>query len=108
MSVVGDLLRGHTESIILALLIDKDSYGYEMNKQIEKTTEGKLILTEATLYTVFKRLEKKDYIRSYWQNGQNNVRRKYYFITDKGKDYLTELKEAWIELEDTMNSFLKK
>lgn len=107
MSVVGDLLRGHTSSIILAILSEKDSYGYEMNKTIEGITGGKLILTEATMYTVLKRLEKKEYIISYWQDGLNNVKRKYYSITEDGKTNFKEQKEAWIELEDTMNKFLK-
>lgn len=107
MNVVGDLLRGHTDSIILSLLLDKDSYGYEINKTIEKTTDGKLVLTEATLYTVFKRLEKKELIVSYWKDGVNNVKRKYYSVTKKGEEYLTSQTEGWKELEKAMKKFLK-
>ncbi len=105
MNLVGDLLRGHTASIILSLLLTKDSYGYEINKTIEEITNSNLVLTEATLYTVFKRLEKNNYIRSYWKDGTNNVKRKYYSITKEGKEYLTNQKEAWLLLQKTMNSF---
>lgn len=107
MNLVGDLLRGHTDSIILSLLLDHDSYGYEINKTIETSTKGKLVLTEATLYTVFKRLERNAYIASYWMDGVNNVKRKYYSITEKGKDYLVSQKEAWVELEQVMTKLLK-
>ena len=56
MSIRADLIRGHTEAIILAQLIRYDSYGYEINKTIERCSGGELILKEATLYTAFRRL----------------------------------------------------
>ncbi len=107
MNIVGDLLRGHTASIVLSILSENDSYGYELNKTMERTTDGKLMLTEATLYTVFKRLEKNEYVNSYWKDGVNNVKRKYYSITEKGIEYLKSQTAAWIELEHTMKKFLK-
>ncbi|HEY8365498.1 MAG TPA: PadR family transcriptional regulator [Haloplasmataceae bacterium] len=54
MEFVGDILRGHTDTIILSLLEDKDSYGYEINSTIAKITNQQFILTEATLYTALK------------------------------------------------------
>lgn len=50
-----DLIRGHTEAIILARLREKDSYGYEINKTIAQATGGQFELKEATLYTAFRR-----------------------------------------------------
>ena len=57
MSIASDIIRGHTDTIRLARLAAGDSYGYEINKAIERKTEGKYELKEATLYTAFKRLE---------------------------------------------------
>ena len=57
MSITSDLLRGHTETIILKLLIQKDSYGYEINKSIQEKTNNLFELKEATLYSAFRRLE---------------------------------------------------
>ena len=56
MSIAGDLIRGHTDAIILARLIRTDSYGYEINKIISTLSSGRFELKEATLYTAFKRL----------------------------------------------------
>ena len=55
MSVAGDLIRGHTDAIILARLLQSDSYGYEINKMISTLSSGRFELKEATLYTAFKR-----------------------------------------------------
>ena len=57
MSIAGDLIRGHTDAIILARLLRGDSYGYEINKVISTLSNNRFELKEATLYTAFKRLE---------------------------------------------------
>ena len=56
MYIAGDLIRGHTETIILARLMQRDSYGYEINKTVRELSGGRYELKEATLYTAFKRL----------------------------------------------------
>ena len=66
MSIAGDLIRGHTDAIILARLLHGDSYGYEINKIISSLSSGRFELKEATLYTAFRRLEEQGYIISYW------------------------------------------
>ena len=66
MSIAGDLIRGHTDAIILARLLQSDSYGYEINKTISTLSGGRFELKEATLYTAFKRLEDQGFIASYW------------------------------------------
>ena len=57
MSITSDILRGHTEAIILAHLLEQDSYGYQINKDIMKKTDNRYELKEATLYSAFRRLE---------------------------------------------------
>lgn len=51
MAISNDLLRGHTETIILAQLKNGDNYGYEISKAIETLSMGQLVLKDATLYT---------------------------------------------------------
>ena len=64
MSLTSDLIRGHTETVILAQLLDHDSYGYEINKSIRERSGGEYEAKEGTLYTAFRRLEQAGYIRS--------------------------------------------
>lgn len=66
MLIAADLIRGHTETIILAQLMQRDSYGYEINKTIRAISDDRYELKEATLYTAFKRLEEMGQITSYW------------------------------------------
>ena len=64
MSIASDLIRGHTDTIILAQLLQEDSYGYKINKRIQELTQNEYELKEATLYTAFRRLEEAGYICS--------------------------------------------
>ena len=95
MSIASDLIRGHTETIILARLMGGDNYGYEINKSIQQKTEGKYELKEATLYTAFRRLEQAGCILSYWGDEQTGARRRYYSITDTGRDTYKSLIDDW-------------
>lgn len=95
MSISSDLLRGHTDVIILAQLAAGDNYGYEINKNIQHLTAGEYSLKEATLYTAFKRLEQAGLIRSYWGDEGAGARRRYYAITQEGREYLESGREEW-------------
>lgn len=95
MSIASDLIRGHTEAIILANLIKGDSYGYKINKAILHNTDQQFELKEATLYTAFKRLEEAGNISSYWGNETSGARRRYYSITNEGKKTYYRLLQEW-------------
>ena len=64
MSIASDMIRGHTDTIILAQLLRGDSYGYQINRAIQEKTGGQFELKEATLYTAFRRLEQLGCITS--------------------------------------------
>ncbi len=106
MSITGDLIRGHTDGIILARLIQSDSYGYEINKIISTLSEGRFELKEATLYTAFKRLEELGYITSYWGDSGAGARRRYYTITPEGRDVCHRLRGEWAETKEIMDKLL--
>jgi len=95
MSIASDLIRGHTDTIILARLMDADNYGYEINKSIQQRTNGVYELKEATLYTAFRRLEEAGCISSYWGDELTGARRRYYSVTDTGRDTYKELISEW-------------
>ena len=95
MSIASDLIRGHTDTIILARLAGGDNYGYEINKSIQQKTEGKYEMKEATLYTAFRRLEQAGCISSYWGDEQTGARRRYYSITTAGREAYEGLIDEW-------------
>ena len=97
MSITADLIRGHTETIILAHLLEKESYGYEINKSIQEKTDGKFELKEATMYGAFRRLEENGFIISFWGDETTGARRRYYRITEDGKKHFSSSRSEWEE-----------
>lgn len=108
MSIAGDLIRGHTDAIILARLLRGDSYGYEINKVISTLSSGRFELKEATLYTAFKRLEELGYITSYWGDSGAGARRRYYTITPAGREASFRLTQEWHETREIMDKLLDR
>ena len=95
MSIRADLIRGHTDAVILAQLMHRDSYGYEINKTLESCSGGEFVLKEATLYTAFKRLEETGQIVSYWGQEATGARRRYYRITEAGRAAYYQQVQTW-------------
>ena len=107
MSITADLIRGHTDTIILAQLIAGDSYGYEINKAIQLKTDGRYELKEATLYSAFRRLEEAGYILSYWGDETTGARRRYYKITGTGKENYIRLMAEWVSAKEMIDTLIK-
>jgi PadR family transcriptional regulator, regulatory protein PadR len=93
--ISSDLLRGHTDTIILKLLLDGDKYGYEISKLIQTNSCNEYELKEATMYSSLKRLEADGSITSYWGDETQGGRRRYYRITNRGKQVYIENKKNW-------------
>ena len=103
---VSDILRVFTDSIILAQLDISDSYGYAINKVISEQSDSFFELKEATLYTSFRRLEEWHFITSCWGAENSGARRRYYSITEKGKEYLEENKDDWKKIKSILEKVL--
>lgn len=93
--ISSDLIRGHTDTMILKLLIKGNKYGYEISKLINSNSSGDYELKEATMYSSLKRLEKDGHISSYWGDETQGGRRKYYRITTSGRELYKSKKENW-------------
>ena len=104
--ISSDLLRGHTDTIILKLLLNGDKYGYEVSKLIYAKSKGEYELKEATMYSSLKRLENDGSITSYWGDETQGGRRKYYKITEKGKRIYSENKQNWEYAKQVLDQLL--
>lgn len=107
MSIASDLIRGHTDTIILALLMGGDNYGYEINKAILQRTAGKYELKEATLYSAFRRLEQAGCIESYWGDEMTGARRRYYKITEIGRETYKSLRKDWNTAKELIDKLIE-
>lgn len=106
MNITSDILRGHTETIILKQLLSKDSYGYEINKAIQDLTNHEFELKEATLYSAFRRLENEGLITSYWGDETTGARRRYYMITSEGKKVYQQNRKDWEDAKVLIDSLI--
>ncbi len=104
--IASDLIRGHTDTIILSALMKGDNYGYKINRMIYEATSGGYELKEATLYTAFKRLEEAGCISSYWGDEATGARRRYYTITNHGRETYNRLLAEWKETRDIVDKLV--
>lgn len=95
-TIHSDLIRGHIDTIILKALYEGDRYGFDIIKEIEQKSSGQYILKQPTLYSCLKRLEVQGFIKSYWGSKSNGGRRKYYTLTDMGKDLFIKNQSEWV------------
>ena len=94
-SISSDLIRGHIDTMILRVLSEGDNYGYEIVKSIALNSRGAYELKEPSLYTSLKRLESQGMIASYWGDESQGGRRKYYTITETGRQMYRRAVAQW-------------
>ena len=95
--------------MILYLLRDAPSYGYEISKRIRSLSDEKYLIKETTLYSAFTRLEKNGFVESFSENATiSGKRRTYYRITDKGRQYYREKCAEWTLTKEVVEKFIKE
>ena len=108
MEVNKEVLKGHIDTLILSLLQKRDLYGYELAKIVREKSHDQFELKEGTLYLSLKRLEKNEWISSYWGDEQGpGGRRKYYKLTSLGEEGFKEKKAEWQFMKKLIDSFLE-
>ena len=90
------------EFLILAILEQGDSYGYEISQTIKLIAKIK----ESTLYPILKKLETNRYLTTYSHEYQGRMR-KYYSLTEIGEEKLFVLREEWTLYTDTINGIIE-
>ena len=105
-SISSDIIRGYNDTMILYLLWDAPSYGYEISKRINSLTDEKY---ETTLYSAFTRLEKNGFVETFSENvTMNGKRRTYYRITEQGRQYYREKCAEWTLTKEVVEKFIKQ
>ena len=105
--ISSDVIRGYNDTIILSLLLEQPSYGYEISKRIRELSNGDYIIKETTLYSAFNRLEQNGYTESFYGSETSGKRRTYYRITPKGRTYYQEKCAEWHLIQKIMKPFVQ-
>lgn len=103
MIINKNLIGGSTDLLILSLISQGDMYGFEIITVLEERSENIFSLKEGTLYPILHKLENKDYLKSYKKEGETGRLRKYYSITNLGREKLEEEKRAFEKFSRSVN-----
>ncbi|MBV1821756.1 PadR family transcriptional regulator [Coprococcus sp. MSK.21.13] len=99
------MLKGILEGCILKIISKNETYGYEI---CEKLIEfGFKEVTEGSVYPILIRLEKKRLIYSIMKPSSLGPMRKYYYLTDEGKNELSEFINSWYKIKENVENVLE-
>jgi len=104
-NVKAQMRKGVLEFCILSILSKGDAYATDL---LNKLKESELIVVEGTLYPLLTRQKNAGLLSYRWEESTQGPPRKYYALTDKGREVLKELQAAWKVLIDSVNSIVNQ
>ncbi|WP_460546000.1 PadR family transcriptional regulator [Glycomyces halotolerans] len=96
------LLKGLLDIIVLRVLETQDGYGYEILRRLRSA--GFDELGDASVYGTLRRLYRSGYLSTYVQPSESGPHRKYYAITEPGRKYLAQMRDAWQDVSAKMQA----
>ena len=93
--------------LILRVIFEKPTYGYNIIKEIEKISYGRHKIKSGTMYTTLRRMEKDDLLRSTWKKSESGPDRREYSVTKKGEKYLKKWLEMIMERKKMLDKMVK-
>jgi len=103
MSTDRELRKGSAETLILALLEERDRHGYEIAKLIGDRSDGAITFHVASLYPTLYRMEERDLIDGRWVEKAGQRRRRYYRLTPAGRKALASQRSVWEQFMTALN-----
>ncbi|MDH5476584.1 MAG: PadR family transcriptional regulator [Cyclobacteriaceae bacterium] len=92
--------KGTLTFIVLNVLQENEFYGYEFIEEIKKLTA--IEIAEGTFYPLMNRLKKENLVSSKWIEQESGIPRKYYILTETGKDTLIQMQSYWEDLSKSI------
>ncbi len=103
MNLSKDLMAASSTPLVLGILADGESYGYDIAKKVEQLSGGALNWTDGMLYPLLHRLEQQGFLEARWRVAESGRKRKYYALTDLGKRSLREQQQQWQLITQTLS-----
>ena len=95
--------KGVLELCVLSMLVHKDCYGYELVYEISKRID----ISEGTIYPLLRRLKEEGLMSTYLQESGEGPPRKYYALTDQGRQKERELRDEWLNFTVSVGKLLE-
>lgn len=100
--------KGVLDMLVLRLLKSEAKYGYQIIQEMKEKSEDTFLLKDGTLYPILYRLEDDQLVVSKWSEAVGKqVPRKYYEITDAGKNTLDEIEAVWNRISDGISKIME-
>jgi PadR family transcriptional regulator PadR len=100
-----DLLRGHVDALLLAVLAEAPGHGYELNQRLIARSGGELGVPEGSLYPALHRLERGGLVESEWSAGDGRKRR-VYRLTGSGRRTMAASRDEWRMFSNAVHKVL--
>jgi len=97
--------KGILEFCIMHIISRGEVYASDM---LEELTSARIMVVEGTLYPLLTRLKNSGLLDYKWVESQSGPPRKYYVLTDMGKQFLVDMQQTWIELSESVNTIVQK
>lgn len=104
--IESQMLKGVIDGLILHIIKNNETYGYEIVEELKRS--GFYTMTEGTVYPILTRLSKKGLVLASYKKSSIGPRRKYYYITAAGRDYLESFYESYEELTTYADTVLDR
>lgn len=97
------LKKGVLDLVVLSKIDEKDRYGYDIYQEIGKH----MIISESTIYPILRKIVKEGLCKTYLKESTEGPPRKYFKITDKGKEKLLFLRKDWEKFQRVVNIMIR-
>jgi DNA-binding PadR family transcriptional regulator len=104
MDINKDLVAASATPLVLAILAERESYGYAILKRVGELSDGRLAWSDGMLYPVLHRLERLGYVSGKWAKSESGRRRKYYRITPQGRAQLDAERRQWQAVDSALRN----
>jgi len=102
-----ELVAASTVPLVLSVLTEGESYGYELIRRVRELSGGQIEWTEGMLYPVLHWMEREHMIESEWRESESGRKRKYYRIRREGRKNLQAEKQQWTTVHSTLVNLWK-
>ena len=100
------LLKGILDACVMEVIKEEAIYGYELSQKLQQV--GLHDISDGTIYPVLLRLQKNGFIKGEMKPSPTGPNRKYYYLTDKGKEELEKLALEWMLVSEPVSKLLKR
>ena len=104
-NVKAQMRKGVLEYCILSILSKQDAYASSIIQQLK---ESEMIVVEGTIYPLLTRQKNQGLLSYRWEESTQGPPRKYYTITEKGREFLADLDQTWVELVETVKNIRER